>query len=406
MTGCGYSRRQFLAGTAGFLTWVHQTRIAAAEPGRDPRLVVLNLRGGLDSVGAVAPIGDDAFHKLREGALYEDTGLGKGYALDGLFALHPSLPGLAELYQRGEASIVHATCTPYHERSHFLAQDVLESGLPGIGDFTSGWLNRALQCIQPGERTAAKGLVLKPNMPLLMRGEAEVMTWLPGGGQDNAQDLDQQLAFLYRHSDPDLYKCLETAMQNEDYLDGMSSQAGPVARGALPWKIKKGAQTMGKAMSSDDGPRIGAVELDGWDTHADGMPHNPRFVRLLKQLDEMIETLRVSLGPAWKQTVIVVMTEFGRTMHINGSEGTDHGVGTVAFLVGGAVRGGRVHADWPGLSSTALFEGRDLRPTTDIRAVFKGVLRDHLGIPENALAREVFPLSQSVRPLEGTVLSV
>ena len=162
-------------------------------------------------------------------------------------------------------------------------------------------------------------------------------------------------------------------------------------------------ETAGKLLARDDGPRIGAISLLGWDTHQGEGPVDGRLGGLLAALDDAIRALHASLGAAWRETVVAITTEFGRTARMNGTDGTDHGTATVMLVVGGAVNGGRVVADWPGLSPAALFEGRDLRPTIDIRAVLKGLLRDHLGVGERALAELVFPDSAAVRPIDGLI---
>jgi uncharacterized protein (DUF1501 family) len=163
------------------------------------------------------------------------------------------------------------------------------------------------------------------------------------------------------------------------------------------------AKGAAKLMAADDGPRIGALAFDGWDTHANEGGPVGRLAFLLSGLDGAFEEFQIGLGPRWRDTVVIVATEFGRTAHINGTSGTDHGTGTVALLAGGALKGGRVIADWPGLRTANLYQARDLAPTTDLRGVIKGVLRDQLGLSEQVLAKTVFPDSGAVKPMAGLV---
>src|SRR5581483_12182323 len=206
---------------------------------------------------------------------------------------------------------------------------------------------------------------------------------------------------LYRHRDPALATALSQGLQLEKAAQGddMKLRPGGNAIAAMR-QVARGAA---KLMAADDGPRIAALAFDGWDTHANEGGPVGRLANLLSGLDGALAEFESGLGPHWRDTVIVVATEFGRTARINGTEGTDHGTGTIALLAGGAVKGGRVIADWPGLKSANLYEGRDLAPTTDLRAALKGILRDHLGIGETVLAKNVFPDSAQVKPMQGLV---
>lgn len=396
------TRRSFLATGGALIAWAYLPRIASAGPSRDPRFVTLVLRGALDGLAAVAPLGDPDYERVRNGLVVPATGDGAGLPLDGFFALNPNMPRLADLYRKGQALIVHATATPYRERSHFDGQDVLESGQGGPGVTDSGWLNRALATLPKGELIAARSaLALGPEVPLIVRGTAPVVTLMPSGGFDAPDDLRARMLSVYDHTDPALAARFREALALRAKLDGtMTAQA---AGDRDVRRFREAGETAGALLARDDGPRIGAISLNGWDTHqAEGLLDG-QLARLLGALDQAIDGLRASLGPAWKETVVAITTEFGRTARMNGSAGTDHGTATVAILAGGAVKGGRVVADWPGLSSTALYEDRDLRPTTDLRAILKGVLRDHVGVTDAALAREVFPDSAGVRAIDGLI---
>jgi uncharacterized protein (DUF1501 family) len=416
------SRRELLIASGVLFAWAYLPKVARAE-GRDPRFLTIVLRGALDGLAAVAPVGDPDWVPLRGDKALLLEGQNPALRLDGFFALNPAMPELSRLYHAGHAIIVHAAATPYRERSHFDGQDVLESGLGKPGATDTGWLNRALRALEPGARVEAnrQAFAVGPVTPLIVRGSAPVMSWTPPRLPPAADDTLTRLADLYRHTDPQLARVLEERM-------GLAAiaRAGGVAmapeKGKPPQQVP-GAQVPGvqvpgaqvrayfaeaagaaaKFMARPDGPRVGALAFDGWDTHQDEGVVTGRLALLLGALDGALAAIEKEMGPAWRETVVAVVTEFGRTARINGTEGTDHGTATVALLAGGALNGGRVIADWPGLKDASLYEGRDLKPTTDLRAVIKGVLKDHLRVPEPALAAKVFPDSVAARPMAGLV---
>jgi len=386
--------------------WAHVPKLARAE-GRDPRLLVIVLRGALDGLAAVAPVGDPDWISLRgDKALHRD-GTNAALPLDSFFALNPAMPNLHRLYKAGGATIVHASATPYRERSHFDGQDVLESGLAAPGAADSGWLNRALFSLQPaGAANAARrdAFAIGPIAPLVVRGPAPVLSWAPRRLPAASDDTLQRLLDLYRHADPALARALEerVGIASIARAGGMDEQQ-PRAAGAGQVRayFAESAGAAAKFLARPDGPRIGALAFDGWDTHADEGATNGRLANLLGALDGAIAAIETEMNAAWRDTVVAIVTEFGRTARINGTEGTDHGTATVALLAGGALKGGRVIADWPGLKPANLHEGRDLKPTTDLRAVLKGVLKDHLRVDEAALASKVFPDSARIKPMQG-----
>jgi len=327
--------------------------------------------------------------------------------LDTFFALNPAMPNLHRLYKARQATIVHAAATPYRERSHFDGQDVLESGLARPGAVDSGWLNRALVLLQPDGRVnpqGSKAFAVGPVTPLVVRGAAPVMSWAPQQVLPASEDTQMRLLDLYRHTDPKLALALEGRRQL--IALGGNGDAEAVARAGQPPPgparvrayFAEVAGAAARYLERPDGPRIGALGLVGWDTHINEGVASGQLASLLGALDDAIAAFEKGMGSAWRETVVVIVTEFGRTARINGTEGTDHGTATVALLVGGALKGGRVIADWPGLRQTDLHEGRDLKPTIDLRAVLKGVLKDHLRLDERLLATTVFPDSASVRP--------
>ncbi len=400
------SRRAILVMGGALFAWAHLPKLASAAGSRDPRLVVIILRGALDGLSAVAPIGDPAYAPLHGQLALSLSGDHPALPLDGFFALNPAMPVFARLYKDGHAAVVHATATAYRERSHFDGQDVLESGYPRPGSVESGWLNRALGALPKGDRVSAKGgLAVGPSTPLIMRGSAPILGWSPQHLTAASDDLASRVMDLYAHSDPLLGAALAKGLETEKMAerDGMGNVAGP-RKGPNPATgMRLAAEGAAKLMATDDGPRVAALAFDGWDTHANEGGATGRLAQLLGGLDGALEAFETGLGPRWRDTVVIAITEFGRTARINGTTGTDHGTATVAFLVGGAVKGGRVVADWPGLREVQLYEGRDLRPTTDLRAVLKGVLADQLGLSAPVLAEKVFPGSAGAKPVPGLI---
>ena len=405
------SRRQMLLASGTLFAWAHLPKLARAE-GRDPRFLAFILRGALDGLATVAPVGDANWVMLRGDNALTLDGAMPALKLDDFFALNPAMPELHRLYRAGQATIVHAAATPYRERSHFDGQDVLESGLGKPGATDTGWLNRALGALEPGDRVEPnkrQAFAVGPVTPLIVRGAAPVMSWTPARLPPATDDTLTRLAELYRHTDPPLARVLEERMGLAAIAraGGVSmarekgKQQGPGAQVRVYFAEAAGAAA--KFMARPDGPRVGALAFDGWDTHQDEGAVGGRLALLLAALDGALAAIEKEMGPAWRETVVTVVTEFGRTARINGTEGTDHGTATVALLAGGALKGGRVIADWPGLKEASLYEGRDLRPTTDLRAVIKGVLKDHLRVPDGALATKVFPDSLAARPMAGLV---
>lgn len=398
----GVSRRALLMGGATFAAWAYLPKFARAKDGRDPRFVTIILRGALDGLATVAPVGDPDYADLHGSIALTRDGPHAATPLDSFFALHPSMPEFARMYRDKKAAVMHAVATSYRERSHFDGQDVLESGFPGPGRVQSGWLNRALETLPRGERVAA-GLAVGPTTPLVLRGAAPTIGWVPPYLPQAADDTAMRLVNLYTHRDPALAAALMQGLQIDKiaaYDEGMKPKPGMNGVGAMRLAAKGAA----RLMAADDGPRIAALAFDGWDTHANEGGPVGRLAQLLSGLDGALAEFESGLGERWKDTVIVVATEFGRTARINGTSGTDHGTGTVALLAGGAVNGGRVISDWPGLKLANLYENRDLKPTADLRGVIKGVLRDHLGLGERVLAEAVFPDSGAVKPMQGLVV--
>jgi uncharacterized protein (DUF1501 family) len=403
------SRRELLLASGTLFAWAFAPKLARAE-GRDPRLLTIVLRGALDGLAAVAPVGDPDWIGLRGDKALTLEGATPGLPLDDFFALNPAMPTLHRLYGAGAATIVHAAATPYRERSHFDGQDVLESGVLRPGASETGWLNRALITLAPDGRAGAasrrEAFAVGPMTPLVVRGAAPVLSWTPARLPPANDDTMMRLLDLYRHTDSALARALEERMglaaiagAGGNAKSDQKPQPGPAAQ--VRAYFAESAGMAAKFLAQPDGPRIGALAFDGWDTHADEGAVSGRLAALLGALDGALAAIETNMGPAWRDTVVVVVTEFGRTARINGTDGTDHGTATVAFLAGGALKGGRVIADWPGLKLAQLHDGRDLKPTTDLRAVVKGLLHDHLRVNEQALSAKVFPDSGAVKPMMG-----
>jgi uncharacterized protein (DUF1501 family) len=407
------SRREALIGAGSLFAWSQMPRLARAE-GRDPRLLVIVLRGALDGLGAVAPVGDPDWIGLRGDLALVLDGKPPALPLDAFFALNPAMPNLHRLYKAQQATIVHATATPYRERSHFDGQDILESGIARPGAVDTGWLNRALMALASDGQVDLRGsraLGVGAVTPLVVRGRAPVLSWVPQRLLPASDDTQARLLDLYQHTDPRLAAALEarirlaalgpTTASETSMRDGAS--LAPPGIAAVRAYFAEAAGTAARYLAKPDGPRVGAVGFVGWDTHINEGAAAGQLANLLSALDGALAAIETNMGAAWRETVVAVITEFGRTARINGTNGTDHGTGTVAFLAGGALRGGRVVADWPGLKAAQLYEARDLAPTTDLRAVLKGLLRDHLRVDERVLASTVFPDSTDVAPIAGLV---
>jgi uncharacterized protein (DUF1501 family) len=414
MTLHASTRRELLAGAGVLFAWPFVPKLARAE-GRDPRMLTIVLRGALDGLAVVAPVGDPDWVKLRGDKALVLDGKTPALALDSFFALNPAMPNLHRLYKADQAAIVHASATPYRERSHFDGQDVLESGLPKPGRAESGWLNRALGGLEPEARVTRKdgrAFAVGPVTPLVVRGPTPVMSWTPRRIQPASEDTMARLLDLYHHTDTELARAIEgrmdlvTLARAGDPAALAPTEGQPLPQG-FPAQVRAyfadAAGTAAKFLARADGPRIGALAFNGWDTHVDEGADSGRLATLLGALDGAIAAVEKNMGEAWRDTVVAVVTEFGRTARINGNNGTDHGTGTIALLAGGALKGGRVIADWPGLKNANLYEGRDLAATTDLRAVLKGLLKDHLRVTDQALAATVFPGSADVTAMAGLV---
>jgi len=368
----------------------------------DARFVLVILRGAADGLAIAAPYGDGNYRKVRGDlalpAPGQDGGLLK---LDGMFGLHPSLAGVYDEYGKNQALIVHAVASPYRERSHFDGQDVLENGGSDVGLLRDGWLNRALAPLggSLGNETA---IALAVNTPLVLRGENSVTSWAPSQLPDAEESTIRRLQDLY--ADDEFFATRLTQALRSQEIAGDDRSMRRMRRKAKDIEqVRAMMQATAKFLTAKNGPRIAVLEAGGWDTHANQGASTGSLANRLAGLDTGLIALRDGLGSTWSDTVVAVVTEFGRTVKVNGTRGTDHGTATAAILLGGAINGGRVLADWPGLGKSDLYEGRDLMPTADARSLFKGILADHLDIPDSLLERSVFPDSAAAPPMENLI---
>ncbi len=390
MTHRHLTRRAALGALAGGFV-LGRSALAVAAAATEQRFVVVLLRGGLDGMSAVVPYGDSGLMELRAPLVPPPPDAPGGLLdLGGYFGLHPALTGLHGLYKAGQLLAVQAVAGPYRARSHFEAQDFMEAG--AIQRLSSGWLNRV------AGRFATRGsmdtaLALGSAVPPVLRGPTPVGNWAPPMWPGATQDLYARLLQMHRR-DPVTGPAFAEGLKERGFTDAVLAGSAPPPNSSGFTVL---ADRAGRMLAAADGPRLATLETEGWDTH--GAQVN-RLGFELRRLDEGLMALRTGLGEAWKQTVVLVMTEFGRTARVNGSGGTDHGTAGMAFVLGGNVAGGKVLADWPGLAPGRLFEGRDLQPTMDVRSLAKGLLATHLGLDEAGLA-DAFPDSGVAAPTLG-----
>lgn len=368
-----FTRRTALAllGAAGSFPSFYTAHAAGAE---DRKFIFIILRGGMDGLAALIP-DDSALEQLRRHTVVarsQRLNLGNG------FRLHPNLSELYTLYQSGELAFVHAAATPYRERSHFDAQDALET--LGTQPGNTGWLNRVIQAV------GGSGLAVGYTVPLALRGGGDATHWSPPVFSEVSDDLLNRLESLYQ-GQPVLAEPLARARATE--VDAMMT----TRRRGRGGQYAAASKALAQLMRADNGPNIGMVSFDGWDTHAN---QAGTFGNRLNGLDAAIIALKNELGPDWHKTAIVACSEFGRTAAENGSRGTDHGMGGVVILTGGAIQGGQVFGDWPGLKPNALYQGRDVQPANDVIGILKGVLSGHLAIPKTILNSQIFTSSAGI----------
>jgi uncharacterized protein (DUF1501 family) len=372
------NRRTFLAVAGGAAMLLAAPRVLFAQAATERRFVFVIQRGAADGLNTIVPYADPAYAVLRRELAIEPQ---SAIRLDGSFALHPSLVEFGRLYASGQALFVHAVASPYRDRSHFDGQNVLESGGSAPYQLRDGWMNRLVGLLP---RTDKEPIAFAPTVPLALRGAAEVTSYAPSALAQPSDDLLLRVQQLYAN-DPQLHALWSAALDARAMAAGggdARNQRDPAALGRLAANF----------LAQPDGPRLAMIETNGWDTHS---AQNARLANQLKALDAMVAALHEGLGDAWAQTVVVVATEFGRTAAANGTGGTDHGTASAALVAGGAVQGGRVLADWPGLAANALYEGRDLRPTLDLDALLAALAAETFALDPVRAGRTLFP---NIRP--------
>ncbi len=391
------TRRAILGGMAASVAALNFPRVSFAGASGEKRFVLILMRGGLDGLAAVPPVGDENYRSLRGSLAFRERDV---LGLDQGFGLHPSLRNLHGLYQQRQLAVFHAVASPYRERSHFDGQDILETGGTSVWAARDGWLNRALGGLAASnDPTERRAISVSQSMPLILHGDQPADNWSPPTLPEADDGFIARVQRLYAQ-DTVLHEALEQGLQ----IRSMAQEAmmGSEANGN---SFVQAMRPAGAMLGAETGPRIGVIETSGWDTHANQGKRTGRLANLLGNLDEGVGALKEELGPAWRDTLVLAVTEFGRTAAPNGTGGTDHGTASISFAFGGAVQGGRVIADWPGLAARDLYENRDLAPTMDMRRLFKAALIDHLGLSRDFVNGQVFPGSEQTRAFEGLIRS-
>jgi len=398
------NRRRFLQTTmAGAAMVSGVDRLVFAGTGGDARFILVILRGGMDGLAAVPAYAESAYGQLRGSLALGSPGTSGGVLdLDGFFGLHPELKNMHSLYRQKELLVAHAVASSYRDRSHFDGQKQLENGTNSPLGAQDGWLNRALS-LMPSSRMDA--IALSQNIPLILYGDAKVNSWSPPVLPEADADTITRIARMYEGDSffsSQFDSALRTRAMAEDLLDGGMNR-GRRARGNQNMEVS--VKAAGRFLKDINGPRIAVLESSGWDTHANQGAGNGQLANKFAQLDTGLNLLKRELGGVWENTVVMVASEFGRTVAVNGSNGTDHGTANAVFILGGAVNGGKVISDWPGLSRPKLYEGRDLKPTMDIRSLFKSLLHDHLQVASQPLEKIIFPNSNKAGKIPDLLVS-
>ena len=403
----GVSASLTLAASGSLLA---NSSLVAKDAKHEPRkFILIILRGGMDGLAAVPAYGDKHYFDSRGALALAEPRSGTRQSesevidLDGYFGLHSRMKQLGGMYRAGEMAVIHATAPPYAKRSHFDAQNVLESGISTPHAAKTGWLNRSLAGL--GTKTddlqvkkSSVAISIAPSLPLVLQGEYPVTSWSPNTLSEPDEDTLSRLQSLYA-GDPVLGPQLAAALDADEIVDNIRIRNSPGV-GSIHYL----ANATAGFLRHKHGPQIAVLESNGWDTHNQQGSTGGTLANKLGELDTALGALKQAMGSSWQSTVALVVTEFGRTVQINGTRGTDHGVASAAFLLGGAVSGGKVVTDWPGLKLSRLYEGRDLLPTNDQRSIFKTVLVDHLEIDEGFVEEEVFPGSLGSQKLDGLII--
>ena len=380
------------------------------DPATKQKLIVVLLRGAVDGLNVVVPYGDANYTRLRPSIAIPKPGQEDGAIdLDGYFGLHPALASLQPLWQANKLAFVQAAGSPDPTRSHFDAQDFMESGTPGQKSTPDGWMNRLLGAL-PGTTTPTRGISMGPVMPRILAGSMAATNIASGKAAGRPTVLDRPVigeafARLYQGKD-EMSRAYQAGQQaHQEVMSSLEEEMRVADNGApSPNGFPSDASHMAALMRNDPRVQLAFVALGGWDTHANEGTAKGQLANHLAPLGQGLVTLAQQLGPVFDDTTIVVMSEFGRTVRQNGNNGTDHGHGNVMWLLGGRVAGRKVHGEWTGLDENQLYEGRDLPVTTDFRSVLAQVAERHLKLPDAKLAR-IFPAlparNGSLRVIQG-----
>ena len=370
------SRRDFLKGTATSLFLAGFNFPVLASTSKKKNLIVIMLRGGMDGLCAVPVIGDKRFEKIRKGILIENP-----MKLDSDFALHPKLKGFSECWHDNTGAIVHATSIPYTARSHFEGQNLMETGGRVPYQEKTGWVGRAMKLAN----LQGDGLALSLPMPLLLRGIPKNNNYFPGRGRLPRERTLELLRSVYAESSEDeLLEMMNYIKKRKDE----EMMGGTMRRGKR--ENKNLARQAAKYLRKSDGPRVAVFEVNGFDTHAAQGGVDGSHTKSLVEMDEIINNLKDNLQEAYKDTIILTVTEFGRTIKQNGGNGTEHGYGTAIFMAGGLLKKSQVHTDWPGLKRKELYDGRDLNATIDARSVYASAMSTVFDLDFKRIQKDVF----------------
>ena len=359
-------RRDFLKGTLGTLYMMASPNMALPDTNpTEKRLLVVLLRGGMDGLASIPPLGDKNLSKIRKDILVNGAN-----DLDGFFGINPSLRFLGSEYHKGRAAFVHATSFPYTGRSHFDGQNIMETGFEQAYAVTSGWVGRAMNA------AGFSSLAVSLPIPIILRGNDVNSNYFPTNFPKAGKSVYKDVKEMWQN-DPQLAGLLDPIISRRMQHGGRGDTRELVSFAA-------------KEMHKPDGPRVGLLEFEGFDTHALQGNEDGHHAEILAELDGVLEGFKRQMGDLYDNTVVVTVTEFGRTASENGTQGTDHGWASAIFLAGGLVKGKQVISDWPGLGSKDLYEERDLLMTIDARDVYAEVVKTVFDLNDEDIARDVF----------------
>lgn len=373
-------------------------RAVAATPSSGKRiLVVLFQRGASDGLNTVIPYTEPNYYRLRPSIAIPKPRRGSAETaldLDGFFALHPSLEPLLPLFQQRQLAIVHATGSPDGTRSHFDAQDYMESGTPGVKSTQDGWLNRHLQVVEEAQATPFRGVAMGQSLPRALQGEAsalalsdisqfQVLSPSPAAAGGFEAIYAQTVDHALRGTGQETFEAIDMLRKN-DPRRFRPADGAQYPRGRFGQSLMQVAQMIKAGV----GVEVAFVDSQGWDHHTNEGAVQGQLANLLRDLGQGLAAFHRDMGARMDDITLVTMSEFGRTAHENGNRGTDHGHANCMFILGGGVAGGKVYGKWPGLEREQLYQGRDLALTTDFRTVLAEIIERKLG---NGDMKSVFP---------------